>query len=330
MRRRLGPRHRHPERPRGIGNARLNISLDALSLVLAGLLGAVVSGNNVSACCGTIIGTRMVSRRSGIVIAVAGYLLGLLIEGPKLFHVREAFLPSETSTEIFSILLATLIIFIGGEMSRIPLSLSKALTGTILGVSFAVGALQQINYLVLIMIFWVAAPIVATSLGITLVALDDRYSPQNLWVKLSILKAGLIATAFVSAYVTGSNALGLIAGIPSNPSFTATVSVSVGSVLGTLLLGRGALRRLTEGIYSLRYPNAFYSQLLGAGTVELANQLGIPLSTTETVSSGIIGSGLASKMRVMNSRNILLIVSSWVISPTLGFFLGIGLTLLLR
>ena len=101
----------------------MNISLDTLSLVLAGLLGAVVSGNNISACCGTIIGSRMVSRRSGILIAVAGYLLGLSIEGPKLFRVRQAFLPNETSTEIFSILLATLLIFIGGELARVPLSL---------------------------------------------------------------------------------------------------------------------------------------------------------------------------------------------------------------
>src|SRR5207253_2879372 len=83
------------------------------SLVLAGLLGAVVSGNNLSACCGTIIGSGMVNRRSGIMIAVAGYLLGLSIEGPKLFKVREAFLPTETSTEIFLILLAALLIFVG-------------------------------------------------------------------------------------------------------------------------------------------------------------------------------------------------------------------------
>jgi PiT family inorganic phosphate transporter len=307
----------------------LNLSLDALSLVLAGLLGAVVSGNNLSACCGTIIGSRMVNRRSGILIAVAGYLLGLLIEGPKLFRVRQAFLPTETSTEIFSILLATLLIFIGGELTRIPLSLSKALTGTILGVSFAIGTLQQTDYLVLILIFWVSAPIVATALGLFFVRLDDRYSVRNLWVKLSLLKVGLVIMAFLSAYVTGSNALGLIAGVPSNQPQIATVAVGIGSVLGVFVLGRGALRRLTEGIYSLRYPNAFYSQLLGAGTVELANQLGIPLSTTETVSSGIIGSGLASKMRVMNSRNVFLIIASWVISPALGFLLGYGLTLVL-
>ena len=307
----------------------MNPSLDALSLVIAGLLGAVVSGNNISACCGTIIGSGMVSRRSGIVIAIVGYLLGLSIEGPKLFRVRQAFLPTETSTEIFSILLATLLIFIGGELTRVPLSLSKALTGTILGVSFAIGTLQQTDYLILILIFWVSAPIVATALGMFFVRLDDRYSTRNLWVKLSLLKAGLVVMAFLSAYVTGSNALGLIAGVPSNQPLIATVAVSLGSVLGASVLGRGALRRLTEGIYSLRYPNAFYSQLLGAGTVELANQLGVPLSTTETVSSGIIGSGLASKMRVMNSRNVFLIIASWIISPALGFLLGYGLTLII-
>lgn len=271
----------------------------------------------------------MVNRRSGIVIAVTGYLLGLALEGPKLFKVRQTFLPTETSTEIFSILLGTLLIFIGGELARVPLSLSKALTGTILGVSFAVGASIPPGYLVLILSFWIFAPVLATALGVVLVALDDRYSPRNLWLKLSILKAGLTVMAFLSAYVTGSNALGLIAGVPSNQPLTAMFVVAVGSVIGSFVLGRGALRRLTEGIYTLRYPNAFYSQLLGSGTVELANQLGIPLSTTETVSSGIIGSGLASKMRVMNSRNIFLIVASWVISPALGFVLGLALTSLL-
>src|SRR3989442_15289248 len=98
----------------------------------------------------------MVNRRSGILIAVAGYLLGLLIEGPKLFRVRQAFLPTETSTEIFSILLATLLIFIGGGLTKIPPSFSKALTGTILGGSFAIGEPQQTDYLILILLFWIS------------------------------------------------------------------------------------------------------------------------------------------------------------------------------
>jgi len=303
--------------------------LDVTSLLLAGLLGMVVGGNNLSACSGTIIGSNIVSRRSGILVAVAGYLLGLSLEGPKLFRVREAFLPTETTTEVFSILLATLLVFLGGELSKVPLSLSKTLTGAILGVGFAVGPLQNTRYLVLILGFWFLAPLLATALGVLLVALDDHYSPKNLWLKLSILKAGLLVVAFLSAYVIGSNSLGLIAGVLFNQTLAAAIAVGLGSTLGAFTLGQGALRRLSEGIFSLRYPNAFYSQLLGSGAVEFASQLGVPVSITETVSSGIIGSGLARRMRVMNVRNIFLIVTSWVVSPAAGALVGYSLTRLL-
>src|SRR5947208_3730071 len=112
-------------------------TLDIVSLLLAGLLGMAVGGNNLSACCGPLIGSGMVNRRTGIMIAITGYILGLALEGPKLFRVREIFLPIDTATGTFSILLASLIVFLGGELSQIPLSLSKALTGAILGVGIA-------------------------------------------------------------------------------------------------------------------------------------------------------------------------------------------------
>jgi len=162
-----------------------------------------------------------------------------------------------------------------------------------------------------------------------LVGLDDRLSPRNLWLKLSLLKTGLLLVSFLSAYVLGSNTLGLIAGVVYNQTLYATVAVGLGAILGTFVLGRGALRRLTEGIFSLRYPNAFFSQLIGSATVELANQLGVPLSITETVSSGIIGSGLARRMRIMNARNVFLIISSWIVSPIAGFLLAFTLTKIL-
>jgi inorganic phosphate transporter, PiT family len=304
-------------------------TLDIISLVLAGLLGMVVSGNNLSACCGPIIGSGMVSRRTGILLAITGYILGLALEGPKLFRVREIFLPIDTATGTFSILLASLVVFLGGEISKVPLSLSKALTGAILGVSIALGTFNSSGYLGLILAFWFLVPLVATALGVLLIGLDDRLSPRNLWLKLSLLKTGLLLVSFLSAYVLGSNTLGLIAGVVYNQTFYATVAVGLGAVLGAFVLGRGALRRLTEGIFSLRYPNAFFSQLIGSATVELANQLGVPLSITETVSSGIIGSGLARRMRMMNARNVLLIVSSWVISPIAGFVLAFVLTRIL-
>src|SRR5882762_12002637 len=98
--------------------------LDIVSLILAGLLGMAVGGNNLSACCGPLIGSGMVNRRTGITIAITGYILGLTLEGPKLFRVREIFLPVDTATGTFSILLASLLVFLGGELFQIPLPLS--------------------------------------------------------------------------------------------------------------------------------------------------------------------------------------------------------------
>ena len=125
-----------------------------------------VGGNNLSACCGPLIGSGMVNRRTGILIAITGYLLGLALEGPKLFRVREIFLPIDTATGTFSILLASLIIFLGGELSKIPLSLSKALTGAILGVSIALGTFNSSGYLILILAFWFLVPLIATALAV--------------------------------------------------------------------------------------------------------------------------------------------------------------------
>ena len=304
-------------------------ALDIVSLILAGMLGMVVGGNNLSACVGPIIGSGMISKRSGVLLAVVGYVTGLSLEGPKLFRVREIFLPIDTATGTFAILLASLIVFLGGEILKIPLSLSKALTGAIVGVSLAVGTLTISRYLILIVGFWFLVPFVATGLGVLLVALDDRLSPRNLWLKLSLLKTGLLVVSFLSAYVLGSNTLGLIAGVVYSQTLYAAFAVGIGSIIGAFLLGQGALRRLSEGIFSLRYPNAFFSQLIGSATVELASQVGVPLSITETVSSGIIGSGLARRMRVMNARNVLLIISSWGLSPLVGFVLAYALAKLL-
>ncbi len=307
----------------------LTNGLDLLSLMLVGLLALLVGGNNLSAVSGTIIGTGIVQRRAGITIAAIGYLLGLLVEGPKLFRLPQFFLPNETVLEVISTVAATLVVFLMGEIVKVPISLSKALTGAVVGTSLAIGAFAWGGYLELIIGFWLLTPAIATMLGVILIRLDQRYSSKNTWLKLGILRMGLLIAAFLTAYVLGSNTLGLIAGIPTSLSSIGVWIVAGSGIVGAYLLGQGTLRRLTEGMYTLRYPNAFFSQLVGSGAVELASQFGVPLAVTETVSSGIIGSGLGTKMRVMNVRNVSLIMMSWLLSPVVGLAAGFILRRLL-
>ncbi|HZD12771.1 MAG TPA: hypothetical protein VE177_04545, partial [Candidatus Binatus sp.] len=95
---------------------------DGLSLLLCGLLALVVGGNNLSAVSGTVIGTGIVRKRTGVFIAMIGYILGLTIEGPRLFRLRELFLPNETILDVLAILVAALMVFLIGETSKVPIS----------------------------------------------------------------------------------------------------------------------------------------------------------------------------------------------------------------
>src|SRR2546422_10752329 len=118
-------------------------TLAVVSLALAGLLGMAVGGNTLSACCGPLIGSGMVNRRTGIFLAITGYTLGLVLEGPKLFRVREIFIPIDTATGTFSILLATLLVFLGGGPSPNPPFLSQALTSANPRINTAPGNFQS-------------------------------------------------------------------------------------------------------------------------------------------------------------------------------------------
>ena len=50
-------------------------------VLLAAVLIALVAGNNLSACSGAIISSRVTSRRTGILITGIGYTLGLGLQG---------------------------------------------------------------------------------------------------------------------------------------------------------------------------------------------------------------------------------------------------------
>src|SRR5207244_12899222 len=139
-----------------------------------------------------------------------------------------------------------LIFFQGRDIYQFISSLSKSLTGVNLGVNIALDTFNISGYLILILAFCFLVPLIATALVILLIGLDDRLSPRNLWLKLSLLKTGLLLVSFLSAYVLGSNTLGLIAGVIYDQTLYATVAVGLGAILGTFVLGRRSEEHTSE------------------------------------------------------------------------------------
>jgi PiT family inorganic phosphate transporter len=102
-----------------------------------------------------------------------------------------------------------------------------------------------------------------------------------------------------------------------------TVTASLFAVLlGAFLLSEGEIRRVGQDLFSLRYPNALAALLVSTILVEFSTLLAVPLSSTQTLSAGALGAGVAYRHRLFSLRPFLLIAVAWVIVPTLSLTVG--------
>jgi PiT family inorganic phosphate transporter len=101
----------------------------------------------------------------------------------------------------------------------------------------------------------------------------------------------------------------------------ATVALALG--LGTMIGWRRIVTTVAEriGKTHLAYAQGASAELTTMGTIFLADNLGLPVSTTHVLTSGIAGTMFANRSGLQKStlRNILL---AWVLTLPVCFFLG--------
>ncbi|EQB74205.1 MAG: sodium-dependent phosphate transporter [Ferroplasma sp. Type II] len=62
--------------------------------------------------------------------------------------------------------------------------------------------------------------------------------------------------------------------------------------------------------------------LVSSLLVEIATFFAVPLSNTQTLTSSVFGVGISYKYKAIYMRPFLIIILTWVLSPTIGFILG--------
>ena len=68
------------------------------------------------------------------------------------------------------------------------------------------------------------------------------------------------------------------------------------------------------GITRVRPSGAFSAQTAGAATLFLATYLGIPVSTTHTITGSIVGIGISRRMSAVRWNVAMRIVWAWVLT----------------
>ncbi len=300
-------------------------------LFLEFVIMALVSGNNLSVCSGTIIGSRISSRKVGVVVAILGYAAGFLLEGKLLRRGVTAILPVRSEGLLVLALTIAIVIFIIAHRKRVPQSLSVNFTSILLGISVALGFHIDWLFAILILAFWVLAPLLSMLLMILAMrGASSMARGWHIWKATRLMRPVLFAIAFFAAFTLGANTLGfLYSALPDSASAAALFVALAAIVFGSTFLSSGELNRIGNEIIPMRYLNSVISQTLSVFFVELATIVGVPLSNTQTLTANIYGAGLSYKGRFMNKSPAVSIALTWLLGALLSFGLAFGLSVLL-
>ncbi len=96
--------------------------------------------------------------------------------------------------------------------------------------------------------------------------------------------------------------------------FWVVITCHLAIALGTLFGGWRIVRTMGMGITRVRPSGAFSAQTAGAITLFLATYLGIPVSTTHTITGAIIGIGLSRRVSAVRWNVATRIVWAWVLT----------------
>jgi PiT family inorganic phosphate transporter len=291
-------------------------------LVLTFLAVLLVSGNNLSTCVGPAIGVRILSPRSGILLGATGFSLGLLVQGSSMEISTHILLPNPSIQLQSEALLVAIIIFVMADIIRVPISLSMSLVGLLAGLSVARSMSISNPYLTAVVAMWFVAPAAAIVGAFFLTKIVNKTSPENIWRRTQAFRIILVTLSFTTSYALGANTLGLIVATGGFSVLTLGAAI-VAIFLGSLLLSAGEIRRVSQELYLVRYPNATVSLLTSTFLMELATTLNIPLSNTQTLSAAVFGAAFSYRVRYISLRPFMLILAGWIVAPLLSFAIGL-------
>ena len=295
--------------------------------------------NDSSNIVATMIASRALSPRRALLLASVAVFVA-----PFLFGVAVATtIGSEIVDPVavtFEVIIASLVGAIVWNLVTwyfgLPSSSSHALVGGILGsVVISTGpAVIQVRGTVKVLVSLLIAPALGLVCGYIVMKvtlfLSSGASPRV----NSFFKRGQMVTALALALGHGTNgaqkSMGIITmalvtlGVQSHfavPNWVVLVC-ALSIALGTALGGWRIIRTLGSGFYRIRPIHGFTAQVSSATVILIAVLLGGPVSSTQVISSAIVGVGAAERVSKVRWGVVGNIISTWVVTVPASALIG--------
>ncbi len=324
-------------------------------VILAIAFGVVNGFNDAANAIAPAIGSRALSPRKAILIAAIANLAGAATGTLVAKTIGKGILIPEAITYLTVISALASIIIWGTTATKLglPISISHGFVAGLAGAGTAIIGFNGVIWPIILKIL--AAVIVAPLLGFAggLVVMVGIYwifrqgSPGKMRILFSRLQ--YLTTAFM-AYSHGKNdgqmpigvitmALVIYYNDPTiwdrlsllDPTTYWIILVSALSIaLGTALGGWKVIKTMGTKMANLRPAHGFAAPAAAATVIEIASQVGIPISTTQCISAAVAGVGSASRFSAVRWGIAGNVVVAWILTFPICGILGYFFALVLR
>lgn len=306
--------------------------IHTIALILVALVFDFVNGFQDSAnIVASMIASRAMSPRRALLLSAVSHFCAPFIFGVAVATtIGKDVVNPQTIT--VSVVMAALLSAIGWNLITwffgLPSSASHALVGGIVGAATVAAGFDVVHVdgLSKVLIALVLSPIVGLTLGYLgmklVLFLARGASPRVNW----FFKNSQVVTAVALALSHGTNdaqktmgiiTMGLVAGgflrefvVPWWVIALSAAAIALGTASG----GWRIIKTLGAGLYRLRPVDGFVSQSSSAMVILGAALLGGPVSTTQVVSSTLIGTGSAQRVSMVRWGVAVDILAAWILT----------------
>jgi len=306
--------------------------------VIAAAIGfGIANGfNDAANAISTVIGTRTLSPRAAVIMAACFNFLGAATGTAVAMTIGKGIVSPEF-LDMNIVLAGTGAIIIWALLATrygMPISLTHGLVAGLVGAGIAAsgsgaivwGVLTRVisavgiapllglvaGFLVMVAIMWLfrkAAPERIRGLFSNLQILSAAFLAYSHGKNDGQMPIALISMALMTYYGSGEFHI----------PFWAVVVSATSISLGTFIGGRRVIETLGLKVTTLRPVQGFAANFSAASVIEIASQLGIPVSTTHCISTAIMGVGATRRLSAVRwgiARNIVLV---WILTfPACG------------
>lgn len=289
--------------------------------------------NDAANSVATIVSTRVLSPRQAVVWAAFFNFAAAFVFG---VHVAETIgrgivdTAVITQTMILSTLLGAIIWSYACTRFGLPISVSHSLVGGLVGTALVKGGVHVLIWsgLAKIFLFIFLAPIIGLVLGYVFMIIVFRlFGKKSIrtvdrWFRhLQLLSAALYSLGhgtndaqktmgIITILLFNAGLLGAEFHVPFWVIFSCYLAIA----LGTLSGGWRVIKTLGMKMTKLTPAHGFSAETAAASSILFSTVLGIPVSTTHTITGAIIGVGATTKFKAIRWGLAYRIVWAWILT----------------